>query len=335
MDENDPVLSQQTQVVSKLLVHYSEVTVITGRIGKYRKSSNLTVISSDWIIGKNLKNALRFLQITIPILVKYRPQVIFSHMTEVQSFLISLITYFFRIKHYLWYAHTSKSFFLRWNHVFLSGIITSTPGSCPIVGAKVYPIGQAVDRDQFLFRDSNTPNLDKLVHVGRFDRSKNVSLIISEVETARKKFPELTLTLIGSPSNSKEEEYAKSVKTGSKNAVTDGWIVFKSSISRNEIPGMLYQNDIFIHAFQGSLDKTLVEATMVGLPVVTINHEYHNEFGIWDKESNIQTSLMKQIIFIKNLPSEKLVSELRIRREIAIKRHSLEKWIEKLVAVLA
>ena len=67
MDENDPVLSQQTQVVSRLVDHYSKVTVITGRVGEYQKHSNLTVIDSNWVVGKNFANALRFLYQAIPV----------------------------------------------------------------------------------------------------------------------------------------------------------------------------------------------------------------------------------------------------------------------------
>ena len=179
MDENDPILSQQTQVVSRLLEHYSEVTVITGRVGKYQKHPNLKVINSKWVAGKNIKNALRFLRKAIPVFIKNRPEVIFSHMTEVQSFLVSLISYVLKIKHFLWYAHTTKSFFLNWNYFLLNGIITSTPGSCPIDGSKIHAIGQAVDAAQFPLRNLSDIKLSKLVHIGRFDKSKDASLMIT------------------------------------------------------------------------------------------------------------------------------------------------------------
>jgi len=334
MDKNDPVLSQQTQVVARLVEHYSKVTVITGRVGEYQKHSNLTVIDSNWVVGKNFANALRFLYKAIPFLIKRRPQVIFSHMTEVQSFLISLFSNLLNIKHFLWYAHKSKSFYLQWNHILLDGIITSTPGSCPISSPKIHAIGQAVDINQFPFRNLGNLKLEKLIHIGRFDRSKNVSLIISEVGIARQRFPELFLTLIGAPSNSEEKKYSEAVIINAHNAVLDDWLNFKSSILRSEAPKILGQNDIFIHGYQGSIDKTLIEATLVGLPVVTINLEYHTEFGGWGSEDESQNSLAKQIEYLKSLTLERLSSELKARRDIAVEKHSLEKWIEKLITVL-
>ena len=334
MDENDPILSQQNQVVSRLVDYYAKVTVITGRIGQYQEFPNLTVINSNWIEGKNITNALRFLYKTIPILIWKRPQVIFSHMTEVQSFLISLISYFLRIKHFLWYAHKSRSFFLWWNHKLLNGIITSTLGSCPIGGSKIHVIGQAVDSLQFPLRKLRNLEIIKLIHIGRFDRSKNVSLIIEEVQSARKSLPKLMLTLIGSSSNSEEQKYADAIQIKSRSAVMGGWLNFKSSVSRSDTPSILKNNDCFIHAYQGSLDKTLIEATLVGLPVVTINFEYHAEFGSWDNTGKTQTTLSEQIQYLSTLPADNLASELMLRREIAVEKHSLERWIEKLMKVL-
>ena len=114
----------------------------------------------------------------------------------------------------------------------------------------------------------------------------------------------------------------------------DGWLNFRSSVPRSETPKILDGNDIFIHGYQGSLDKTLIEATLVGLPIVTINLEYQAEFGAWGSEDESRNSLSKQIKYLKSLTLERLVSELKTRRDIAVEKHSLEKWIEKLIAVL-
>lgn len=334
MDENDSVLSHQTQIVSELVSYYSEVTVITGRVGKFKKHTNLRVISSEWADGENFRNAMRFLRKSIPILIRQRPQVIFSHMTEVQSFLISIVTFLLRIKHFLWYAHTSKSFYLQWNHIFLDGIITSTEGSCPIKSVKIHTIGQAVDSKQFPLRALDNLKLKKFVHIGRFDSSKNISWIIREVEIARKGTPSIQLTLIGSPSNSKEQESALLVLANSKLAVLNGWLNFKNSIPRREVPKILNGNDAFIHAYRGSLDKTLIEATLIGLPVVTVNLEYQREFGIWGKSSKLQNTLSGQIQYLNSLSVKVLASELKIRRDIAVEKHSLHKWIEKIIQIL-
>ena len=125
------------------------------------------------------------------------------------------------------------------------------------------------------------------------------------------------------------------VVSNSNYAVLDGWLSFKSSIPRSKVPKILNDNDVFIHAYLGSLDKTLIEATFIGLPVITLNVEYQREFGAWNELENVQVTLGDQVQYLKSLPQNELALKLKSRKEIAFERHSLEKWVEKLVLVLA
>jgi hypothetical protein len=77
-------------------------------------------------------------------------------MTSVQSAFISPITRIIRLRHYLWFAHTSNGIFLKVSRLLSNGIITSTPGSCPLKGNKVYPIGQSINSKNFRKKNSNT-----------------------------------------------------------------------------------------------------------------------------------------------------------------------------------
>ena len=334
MDEKDPILSQQVQVVLKLLPMFDRVTVITGRIGVYPIVKNLNVFNTKWKPGYNLSNAFRFFLTTVPVLIKDRPDVIFSHMTEVQSFLLSFFSKLLKIRHFLWYAHTSKSFFLKWNHVWLNGIITSTSGSCPITSKKVIPIGQAVSAEQFLFKKNKSYALKKIVHIGRSDLSKNINLIIDSVIEIRKKFGDLTLTLIGTPSTEYERRREYEIINKFNQEVSNGWLIFKKAISRNEVPGILHENDIFIHAYLGSLDKTLIEATLSGIPVVSTNNEYKKIFGSWGSYDGANIDLNKELEFVLNAPSAIIDVELMRRYEIAKNEHSLNAWVQKLYVLL-
>lgn len=334
MDEDDPVFSQQTQVVSKLLEHYTKITVITGRVGIYKEQVNLQVINTNWKTGKSFSNALNFLIRALPVVIINRPSAIFSHMTEVQSFLISPFSKILRIKHFLWYAHASKTFYLVWNHLLLTGIVTSTFGSCPISGPKVKIIGQAVDEKLFKLKHVASSNLNKLIHVGRFDKSKNIELIIKEVLVLRSEFPDLTLTLVGSPSNANEFEYSSNTIKKYESLVHEGWLTFRSSIPRRDIPELFFNFDIFVHSYQGSLDKTLIEATLSGLPVVTLNFEYIKDFGNWCKPKQTKASHSQQIKCLFEMERYQVDNELKRRREFAIEKHSLDNWIFKLMRII-
>ena len=99
-------------------------------------------------------------------------------MTEVQSAVTSPFTKIFGIKHYLWYAHTSKSIYLRFSSLFVDGILTSTYGSCPIQKSNTFVIGQSIKPQQFQFHNHTLQkNKINFIHVGRMDPSKEIEKI--------------------------------------------------------------------------------------------------------------------------------------------------------------
>ena len=327
MDQGHPLLSHQAQAVNRLAGQFKRVFVITGSKGKCDIPSNVTIFSINWKNGNRIRSSIRFLRIAAPLVLKVRPVSIFSHMTEVQSLLIAPLSKVFGIRHYLWYAHSHRSLYLRWCELMLTGIISSTPGSCPTKHGHRHIIGQAIDSDEYAFILPNNNRLVRLVHVGRFDPSKNIRGIIESVICFQQRYPETSFTQIGNPSTKKAQQYASDIKSQfNKN------IIFLDSIQRSNIPDTLREYNCFIHAYRGSLDKALIEATMLGLPVVTLNGEYQNIFGTWVNLPN--PSLNEELVALQNLSLDELQRELKLRRKIAEESHSLNNWIDELARIL-
>ena len=333
MDENDPLLSHQIQAVNSLSQKFDMVYVVTGKVGKFSSPSNVHVFSSNWKTGERVRNTVKFLSIVLPIVIKRKPVSVFSHMTEVQTSLIAPLTKFFRIRHYLWYAHAHKSVYLSWARFWVTGIITSTKGSCPIQGPKVLVIGQAIDSEVYQFSSKESNDFNKLVHIGRFDPSKNIEHIIRSTKEFRKSNPNVSLTLIGEPSTLFAKKEAQKIIDKYNTEISEGWLNFKGSISRSNIHTELLKYDCFVHAYNGSLDKTLIEATMVGLPVATINPEYLTEFGNWSRTSPV--SLLCELNALKKVKPKQLALELLNRRAISKTTHSLEHWSKELSDILS
>ena len=332
MDEKSQVFSHQVDLVNKLAEKYDKVSVLTGSVGFHKVSSNVEVISFNWIQGKKFSSLFRFVSKFLQVLGKNRFTCIFSHMTSVQSSFISPITRALRVKHYLWYAHTSNNIYLVISRALTNGIITSTPGSCPIKGRKVFAIGQSVDSKVFDKKSRLDTPMKKLIHIGRFDPSKNIEEIVAGVKRLRADYPELKLNIVGSPSSEKFQEHMELVKSKFLTDVQQGWLTFTPGIERRKIPDELKKNDCFIHAFQGSLDKTLVEATLTAIPVVTINNEYIKIFGKWNSSNSV--SLVSELKYLLNLDSNTITNEVDRRHEIARKNHDSEGWVNRLVNVL-
>lgn len=335
LDEKSQVFSHQVDVVNKLADKYDQVSVLTGLIGTYKVSSNVKVFSCNWIPGKRFTSLFRFIMKFLQLLSRNKFTCIFSHMTSVQSTFISPITRVLRIRHYLWYAHTSDNIYLQISRALTNGIITSTPGSCPLKGRKVYAIGQSVDSKVFNKKLRLETPIVKLIHVGRFDPSKNIESIVAEIKKLRDEYPGLKLDIIGTPSSDKFQQYMESVKSKFISDLQIGWLTFRPAIERIKLPDELKKYDCFVHAFQGSLDKTLVEATLAGIPVVTVNKEYLKIFGKWsNSNSDNQTALTSELRFILNLDAIAITKVVDRRYEIAKTNHDIEGWINRLVNIL-
>jgi len=335
MDLKDPLLSHQVEAVNELSKYFEKVTVITGRVGLCEVSANVQILSSNWIKGLHVKSSLKFFMLAGNFIRRNRNTIVFSHMTEVQSAILSIPLRILRIPHFLWYAHTYKSIFLIINHYFANGIITSTKGSCPVESNKVFPVGQAISNCNFDFSNKKNNRVKDLVHIGRFDQSKNIFRIIDSVKkiATRKNF-ELTFTQIGSPTTKAAHSYFAQANQEFAQAIEEGWLKFQPSILRSEVSKTLKNYDAFIHAYNGSLDKSIIEATFVGIPVLTTNPEYIEIFGSWSKQGLASVTLESELQALLDMQIIDITRELENRRIVAFQGHSLSNWAFQISKIL-
>jgi glycosyltransferase involved in cell wall biosynthesis len=210
-------------------------------------------------------------------------------------------------------------------------LLTSTGGSCPLSGNKILYLGQSINQEKFKPQRTVRPPLRKFLHIGRADPSKNLTLIIETVSQFRNSDLGIRLELVGNASGVRQQSELEKLKQIWTDGVQQGWLLFSPAIPRAEIPNLLNHHDVFIHAFEGSLDKTLIEATMTNMPVVTINQEYINEFGSWGKWP---VSLESELGALLSSDQEAIDKQIRERTCKAIEKHSSGIWISKLEACL-
>ena len=333
MNSTDPIFSHQLEAAQKLSQKFDETVVITSKPYEKNELTSIKVFSIRWVEGRNLRNSIFFYFVFFKVLIKniaHGKIVIFSHMTEVQSALIAPFTQLFRIRHFLWYAHASRSKYLSWCHFWLNGIITSTKGSCPIDGPKVLVVGQAIGSKFFNHKELALPPLTKLIHIGRFDPAKNLEAILKVVEKLHAATPGIVFRQVGGPSNSLYAESAKQLQEKYRGC---SWVNFSPNVSRAKIPEILSASGCFIHSFSGSLDKTLLEATAARIPVVTINREYLHIFGSWQESGN-DIDLDREYLSMTSLDKAKLLLELERRQQIVKSHHSFDQWSDRVGSIL-
>jgi glycosyltransferase involved in cell wall biosynthesis len=216
------------------------------------------------------------------------------------------------------------------------GILTSTLDSCPVKSTKVYSIGQTINQSKFPVRKSINYPVRKLVHIGRFDPIKKIEVIISSVSELRKNYPQLTLSIIGSASGVENQIYEDRVKSDAVKYVNEGWLTFYPSVARENIPLLLSDHDCFIHACDAAIDKVILEATISKLPVITINQEYLKEFGSWQSSTDVPfLKLEEELKSVINFSESDLIKEVERRYLIAIEKHELSGWVERLLKILS
>jgi len=332
MDEKNPLLSHQVDVVRSLSPFFSKITVLTGQSSNPKVPNNVEIFNMAWVENQPARNFFRYLHYLSKIFLQKKPDVVFSHMTEVQSLLALPFTISKRIPHYLWYAHKHKSIPLQIARPFVSAIITSTEGSCPFVGTGVIPIGQAIDFDSFHKLPKKKNERIELVHIGRTDPSKGIDLILEAFSIASENNKNLKLTFIGSPSTKESSLQLDEIKSKYVNEISTGKVRFTGSVERGLVSGLLQHFDIFIHAYNGSLDKSILESITSGVPVVTLNQEFRREFGTWG--NNLNAALSDELISCLNKQPNLICERVLSQQEIIRNSHSLEIWVKRLVLIL-
>lgn len=335
MSRSHLVFAHQPEVVLALSEYFDSTTVITTEIDRER--SSIQVISSPWRNDARVISALKFLVIFLRQIIRERPTVVFSHMTDVHAMIISPLCWILGIRHYLWYAHASKSPYLYFAYPFLTGVLTSTSGSCPLRGSKVTNIGQAVPEVFNLSISSYVSTAPPLrwYHMGRIDQSKNIETIVNAVQKVRGLGFDLSLDLFGKPSNSANIGYFEELKRKYSEDEYQDWVRFMGPVERKLVPEIISQYDGLIHAFYGSLDKVLVEAVMSRRFVLTTNREFWLEFN--GSTSNLRfriPSLENQLTQLMQARPESIKSEIDRKHAIAVSNHSFGRWIEKVSMIL-
>lgn len=337
LDKQHSIFSHQNEIVKRLGQKFSRVVVVSilpipETIGL---NSSFKIHSLNWNCKLKIDSLITFFWLFISTLIRERSRLfVFSHMTESFSALLAPFTKVFGIKHFLWYAHASKPTYLRICERLLDGILSSTVGSIPINSSKVSIIGQGIDLNLFEFDASrNFSRRNKLVCVGRIDESKCIRELIEDCLRLRELGFETTITFIGQPSYS-NHKYYEDLCSDFADHIRAKTVNFIGARRRSELASMLMRYDVFVHAFRGSLDKTLLEAAAVGIPILSLNREFQHLASDCLLHRDDHPSIYQNYLSFRNVSSDCLLTESKCLRRKVEQEHSLDSWIEKVMEVL-
>ena len=338
MSSKSLVFSHQREVVRELSQFFETVEVFTTEVSSEPLPRNVKVSHIPWKANSPLSNVVTVLKLLYPALIRNRTSVLFTHMTDVHAAILAPLTWLLKMRHILWYAHAKNSKYLIWSSFFVSKIVSSTPGSCNlgINKRKVLYINQGIDSKNFPYFARSPEKLHKVFYYGRLDPSKNIHILPDLVFELNRSSDSYSIDVFGAPTNLESEKYFFDISSSHKAKSQKTSITFHNPIARALIPGIAKNYDIFLNLFSGSLDKTLIEATFMGMPVITWNREYCSQFGTWSNSPVSETLvfIFMELEFINSLKRTELHKEINRRLELAKRNHSFEGWINRLVGVL-
>lgn len=338
MSSRSLVFSHQREVVLALSQFFDSVEVFTTETSSESLPENVKVTLISWKAQSPLRNIVTILKLLYPALIKNRASILFTHMTDVHAAIVAPWAWLLRMRHILWYAHAKNSRYLVWASFFVTRIVSSTPGSCNLKlnKRKIHFINQGINSKDFPYSPGLQKNLRKILYYGRLDPSKNIHLFYNLVSELNCLEDSYTINVFGRPTNlgtgKHFSDYISSPNVNEhKSAIT-----FGGPIIRTQIAATAEKYDIFLNLFSGSLDKTLIEATFMGMPVVTWNREYCSQFGTWSNSSVSETLefIIKEFKSINSFKEDELRAEKIRRLELVVKSHSFEGWINRLISVL-
>ncbi|MDO8564830.1 MAG: glycosyltransferase, partial [bacterium] len=264
VDSNDRNLGFFASWIEAFAKH-TDVVVIANEVGAYQLPENVEVIS----LGKE-KGASRFARIRRyrKLLRELLPQSdgVFFHMCPEYVLAAYPLVQKFRKKSALWYVHKQVSLKLRLAEKLVDRIFTASTESFRLPSKKVEIVGHGIDTEIFKPQTEHTSPLH-LVTVGRIAPVKDVRTIILGFIELQKEFPQSRLSVIGEAATANDRKYEKEVRALSPAGISFESAAFGTVFSRSY--------SAFVHASQtGSMDKAVLEALAVGLPVFTSSEAF-------------------------------------------------------------
>lgn len=339
MDENDDVLGFMHGWVNEFSKRCEKITVICLEKGSLSLPANVSVYS----LGKEKKKAgkltyaIRFLSLAFRLRKEYTH--VFVHMNYEYVILGGFLWRILGKKISLWYAHGHVPWLL-YPALWLSHVVfTSTKSGFRITSPKVRVIGQGIDTAKF--KSHKVPKVEsqnhklKIISVGRISPSKDYETLIKAAEILEKEGLNFEITLIGKPATSSDLIYQEKIKKMVREKQLETKIRFVGGVANRDLPVHLEKADLFVNAgLTGSLDKAMVEAMSMELPVITSNGAMREVLGDYKEEfmyaKRDSVTLASKILWFANMPFVERENLGKNMRKIVERDHALDRFISEI-----
>jgi len=332
VDREDDVLGFFHGWIEKIAAKVDYLNVVCLYEGQHKLPSNVKV----WSLGKeSSRSKIRQLFRFYKYIWKLRKEcdVVFVHMNPIYIFLGGIFWKIYRKRIYLWHNHQQGSFITKTAINLSNTAFHTSPFAFTgkFKNSKMMPAG--IDTDVF-YNDERIEKIpNSILFIGRFSPIKNIEILIEAAKLIHQDGVDFTLNIVGEVERGGGEKYFEHIKNLSKELEEMGKIRFLGKISNYKTPEIYNQNEVLVNLSPaGAFDKTILEAMACGSLVLVSSPAFKDILleNMVFQEKNAK-DLKNKIIDLFDLKNEDRISIGESLREIAIKKHSLDALIIKLL----
>jgi len=234
----------------------------------------------------------------------------------------------------LWYTHASVTLWLRIATVLTHVVFTASPESFRLNTRKLLVTGHGIVPSTC--RPRKSPTGIALISVGRISPIKNHRLMFNILEALARRGIDASLELVGAPGKLSDVQYESALR---REAQTRGLkVIWRGALAHSEVGAALCEADIFLNASgTGSLDKAVLEAMAVGLPVVTSNEGLTSTFVDLDPYAVVApqvASFADRIVRLSSRSADEREAQGARYRAFVREHHGLSSLTERIVRIL-
>jgi glycosyltransferase involved in cell wall biosynthesis len=348
LDMNDDVLGFFHDWVKEFSFNFEKVSVLCLEKGDYDLPENVSVFSlgkesdthladgSMWKFPRRIKYLFRFFAYISKQKNEYDS--VFVHMIPLYAVLGSPVWHLYSKSVSLWYAHGHRPWLLSVAEKMVDFIFSSSSLCCRIKSDKLRIVGHGIDTEKFRKQEAEKDKKNfNIISIGRIAPIKDYETLIKAVDELRNKYgrKEVRLKIIGKALLDSHENYFRKLQKMVRDLCLEKQVEFTGSVSYTKIIEPLLKADIMASGSKtGSLDKAMLEAMSMELPVLSCNEAMlplliKKEKQLMYKPGD-SARLAAQIDYLIGI-GEKGRNDIGAEfREIIIKEHGLKKLIRKI-----
>jgi glycosyltransferase involved in cell wall biosynthesis len=333
VDDQDPVLGFVCGWLRALAKHFSDITVICLREGKYDLPSHISVrsLGKERGVGR-ITYILNFYRYVWEERSRY--DTVFVHMNQVHMLLGWPLWRMLNKRRVLWRNHPQGNVLTGLACRMADQVLYTSPQSYTAHYNNALRMPAGIDTH--LFRREGEPyQPGRILALGRIAPVKHLEVLIDATEMLTFRDASMQVDIIGNPKPA-DTSYAASLKLLVSQKNMEKVITFSPAVTLDRTAALYNRAAVVVNTTpSGSMDKTILEAMACETLVLVSNHAF---FGAIDarcmfKENNSE-DLAAKLSVLLNLDERDRDAVGQQLRAYVVTHHGLDVLMQKLIPTL-